>query len=353
MKSTALLALVLILPFSSPYAAAPELYVGSAPVMDQTSGEREQAMPQALAQVLGKLSGLGTFEDRPEVELGLGQAARIAVSFYYRNQSVLQPDGSASDQLQLVVNFSRRAVDELARTLQLPVWNPERRPLTVWLVVEDDLGRRIMPIELEYAWAQMAQVAADRGMPIERPEPDAEGIYPVDIQLLWGGYTEELTAGEGPADALVISALREGPEWNVRMNLDYGGQRWSWRERGNYLQLMLASGMHRAIDEIAANASIAASDLGRQSHEITVTGILSSADYARCVAYLEQLSLVEDIRVVAASPGTLRLALELNARPDYLARSLVQGGMLSATAEADVYGLVEEPTAADESREIE
>jgi hypothetical protein len=352
MKSRLFLIVALLLPAAPLHAIALELYAGAAVVADQSAGERQRAMPQALAHVLQKLSGLSSFADRPEVGLALEQASGIVVSFYYRNEPVLLPDGSSSERLQLVVHFSRKAVDELLRTLKLPVWAPARRPLTAWLVVDDDLGRRIMPIELEYAWQQMAETAAARGMPILRPEPDAEGVYPVDLQLLWGGYTEEL-AGSGPADALVIAALREGPEWNVRMNLDYGGQRWSWRQRGTGLQQLLTDGMHRAVDEISAGATIAAADRGRWNHEITVTGLANSADYARCLAYLQELSLVEGVRIVAAEPGRVRLDLELSALPDYLARTLEQDGVLSPTVAEDVYALAGRPQAKAAERNTE
>jgi hypothetical protein len=137
------------------------------------------------------------------------------------------------------------------------------------------------------------------------------------------------------------------------MNLDYGGQRWSWRQRGIGLQQLLTDGMHRAVDEIAAGATIAAVDRGRWSHEITVTGLTNSADYARCLAYLQELSLVEGVRIVAAEPGRVRLDLELSALPDYLARTLEQDSVLSPTVAEDVYALAGQPQAKAAERNTE
>jgi hypothetical protein len=163
------------------------------------------------------------------------------------------------------------AVDQLVQTLQLPLWKPERKPLTTWFVV-DDVGRRtIMPIELEYAWEGMAAVAEERGLPLIRPQPDAEGQYGVDEQLLWGGYTEELAA-QGATDVLIIAARREGNEWNARMNLEYAGQSWSWRNRDTAVELALAEGMHTTVTNIAAGNSISAADQGSWSVAVTVAG---------------------------------------------------------------------------------
>ena len=295
-------------------------------------------MPLALGQVLQKLSGLRSFKDHPDVEPALRNARAMAITFYYSNREVTLPDGSRSSELLLVADFSRQAVDGLLHTLHMPSWKPERRAVTTWVVVDDGVSRRIMPIELEYAWESIAVAARARGMPLTRPQADEQGNYPVDMQLLWGGYTEELV-DSGPADALVMAARREGPEWNVRMNLDYMGQTWTWRNRNIDLQLALVEGMHKAIDEIAGTHSIAASDQGRTLLDITVTGVAGTADYVRTLSYLQGLSLVDRVRVISAAPGKVRFTLTLNALPEYLVRALESDAILSVTPVADVYSL--------------
>ncbi|MEJ8569656.1 DUF2066 domain-containing protein [Elongatibacter sediminis] len=347
MKSFIVFALALLLPVVPAHAAV-DPYAGAAAVPDQSDSTRQEAMPLALAQVLQKLSGLGTFDDRPEVALALDQASAMAVSFYYRNQPELLPDGSDREALELVVHFAPNAVDNLVRSLHLPLWNPKRSTLTIWLLVDDSQGRRIMPIELEYAWQRMQRVAAARGLPVERPLPGPDGQYPVDLQLLWGGFTEEL-AVEGPVDALVIAALREGPEWNLRLNLDYGGERWSWREQGLDLLQLLTGVMHRTVDEIAGSSMIAAADRGRWRQSITIQGITGSKDYVRLLSHLQGISLVENIEVVAAVPGSLELEVELNALPEYFVRALKRDELLQPGLSDGVYRLITDPPPADPS----
>ena len=187
-----------------------------------------------------------------------------------------------------------------------------------------------MPIELEYTWEGLEELAHSRGMPVTWPQADAEGNYSVDPQLLWGGYTEEL-ADSGPVDALVIAARREGPEWNGRMNLDFGGQRWSWRNRDNDIQAALEEGVHMSINEIALANSIAASDQGQQLFQMTVAGLATADDYVRCLSYLQGLSLVDHVKVEKAGSGRVKFGLTLNAPPDYLLSTLESGEVLVAT----------------------
>lgn len=348
MKSAiAAIALVLL---SNGLAAQPletakvSLYTGKAAVADQSAGELARGMPLALAQVLHKLSGLRDFADHPGLDgkalkAGLRNARSIAVTFYYLNHDVRHPDGSTTPDLHLVAEFSRPAVDQLVQELQLPLWKPERKPLTTWLVVDDGGRRTIMPIELEYAWYGMASVAEARGLPLIRPQPDAEGQYGVDEQLLWGGYTEELAA-TGVTDVLIIAARREGNEWNARMNLEYAGQSWSWRNRDTAIELALAEGMHTALGNIAAGNSIAAADQGSWSVEITVTGLQNATDYARCLAYLEGLSVVEKVRVVRAGPGRVHFNLGLKALPEHFASAIAEDGVLAPGASDGEYSLL-------------
>ncbi len=331
--------LTVLMPLQSLHAAPLNLYLGAVLVADQSPGEQARAMPLALAQVLQKLSGLRDFDEFPGLEPALQDARSLAITFYYRHQDITLPDGGKGEELRLLADFSPPAVDSLMQSLQLPKWKPERRPLTIWPLVDDGVSRSIMPIEFEYAWERMVDVADARGMPVIRPQPDAEGVYPVDAQLLWGGYTDDLVA-LGPVDALIVAARREGPEWNVRMNLDYMGKTWSWRNRDIDLQNALTQGMHQAIDEIAAVDSIAAADQGKWSFEMTVSGLATAGDYARCLSYLQGLSLIDHVRVSSAGPGKVHFVLSLNALPDYLVRALAADSILAASASEGEYILL-------------
>ncbi len=354
-----LLALVLLLAaFSAP--AAEDLYQGRTVVADQSSAEQERGMQAALQQVLGKLSGLGQFDAYPGVAEALPSARRIVLAFYYENRPRMLPDGSKTEDLLLVANFAPRAVDQLRNDLQLPRWRPEREALTIWPIVDDGLERRIMPIELEYAWQGLADLAIDRGMPLRWPEADENGEYGVDVQLLWGGYTDTLaeeppgpvrpaatTQGTTPSttpstttETLVIAALHDGPEWNVRMNLEYEGLRWSERFRNIDLETALQQGLNEAIDQVVATSSIAAADVGVWQVDITVTHLGNGDDYLRCLAYLQGLSVVEAVGVGSVSAGKAQFRLTLNAAPDYLQQFLVAGRTLAPSAVEGEYQLL-------------
>jgi hypothetical protein len=347
MKIILFLALLVFLSPAALQAAPVELHFGEVPVADQGPAERERALPQALRQVLQKLSGLRSFEAYPLLEPALEQASGMLVSYYYRNAPVPLADGSEASELRLVARFSPAAVNELARSLQLPLWQPQRPELLTWLIVDDGVDRRIMPVEFQYVRDSMADAAAQRGLPLKWPEPGPEGEWDVDPQILWGGYTEDLETPENEG-VMIAAARREGAQWGVRVNLGYRGQYWAWRVEDFDLQAAMSTALHDAVDQVAAANTIAATDLGSWEQTLTVAGLRGAADYQRCLAYLQSISVVDAVDIVSAQPGVVTFRLALNALPRHLEESLGKGGVLEWQASETRYrllGAAQEPQA--------
>ena len=154
-------------------------------------------------QVLGKLSGLRELDQNEEVVDAVGYARSLVISFHYE-QVEAEPGTAQSgnhnsqEQTLLAVRFAQEGTDELLQALQLPRWRSGRPPLEVWVLIDDGLARRVMPLEYEYLRNPLDQVSWERALPLDWPRPDEEGNYGVDVQLLWGGYTDELeNEGQG------------------------------------------------------------------------------------------------------------------------------------------------------------
>lgn len=300
-------------------AQAVELYSGEVAVADQGVTERQDAVRSALIQVLQKHSGQRELPLHPALDAALLDANRMLLSFHYRSHERALPDGSINTELRLVANFRPEAVDQVVRDLELPRWRKERRPVTLWVVVDDGYGRRLMPVEYAYAWDAVSDVARLRGMPLKWPELDEEQLEQVDLQLLWGGFTDQVeTAGADSAGVVIVAARREGPAWNLRWNFGGGDETTGWRNSDQDLVFALVEGLHRLVDFVAARDAILPSALGDWRYELVVSGLHSGDDYVRCLAYLEGLGLVDGVAVLAATAGEVTFSLDLNAMPEYL-----------------------------------
>jgi hypothetical protein len=317
-----------------------DLYSGEVAVADQGARERLKSVPAALIQVLQKHSGQRELPLHPALDAALSGANRIMISFYYREHERVSPDGTVNTEWRLVANFLPEAVDQVIRDLELPRWRAERRPITIWIVVDDGRGRRLLPLEYEYARDALSDVAGIRGLPIAWPDLDDEQMQQEDLQLLWGGFTDELPQVQGKGDVVIVAARREGAVWNVRWNYAGGGETSGWRIRDTDLSFALVDGLHRLTDLVAARDAIAPSAQGLWHSELQITGLLGADDYARCLAYLESLSVVEQVNVAEAGPGAVRFLLDLNALPEYLENELDRDAVLVAGTFENEYSLV-------------
>ena len=90
----------------------------------------------------------------------------------------------------------------------------------------------------------------------------------------------------------------------------------------------LAEGVHKMTDEIAAINTIAASDQGQSTLEVTIGELNSAEDYVGCLAYLQNLSLITNVEILGAEPGRVHFRLQLNASSEHLDEAFNRGSVL-------------------------
>ncbi len=305
----------------------PSLYSGWIPAVSKTEQERRGATPSALLHVLQKLSGERDLSPSPGLDEALSNAEQFLLAYHYEDHDRVMSDGERLPETWLIVQFQPASVDRLVMELGLKRWRKDRPALRMWVVIDDGLGRRLLPLEYAYIQESMNWVAAQRGLPVSWP--DAEISESLDLQLLWGGFTEQIPPATGASGGdVVISARRVGPQWQLRWNFDNGLETLSWRTEGRNLSLATAEGLHRLTDSVAASNSIRGDLQGDWVVVIGVGGLNDASAYAQCLNYLESLGLTDDVRVVQAEPGRVQFELALNADPAYLADILRRDGFL-------------------------
>lgn len=328
MKKALTVLAVLLFVHTSAFADV-DLYAGEVAVASQSAADREQALPDAFRQVLQKLTGLRELPATAALEESLSNASNMLVSYHYQNVEQLDPEGNILRKLHLIARFLPDEVDRLVQANSLPRWPPQRPAVQIWVIIDDGLSRSLQPIEYEFAWQSAELTAAARGLPIIWPQLDDEEKQLIDTGLVWGGFTDYLIEKGAPPDGVaIVAAMREGPVWNLRWTLSSGQQHWNWRSIDTQLSSAVANGIQQMADNMAATTAIQASDQGRWTHDITVSNLRGSADYARCLNYLQDIGLVTAVDVVGAAPGQVHFRLQLNASPQYLAEAFSRGAVL-------------------------
>lgn len=306
-----------------------DLYTGEVVVASQSEADRNEAIPEALIQVLQKLSGLREMPLSSALDEALANADRYLRSYRYDSVDRFEPDGAINRELHLVVQFMQPEVDRVVLQAGLPRWRQERPGVQLWVILDDGLNRDLKPLEYGYAWQSLEEIAGNRGLSVVWPELDEEEIQLVDTRMVWGGFTEYLIERGAPTDGVAIVAIRrEGPLWTVRWNLASGAQTWSWRTSDKELMFALAQGIHQMTDYIASENSIAASEQGMQSVDISIGRLNGADDYFACLDYLQNLSLVTSVEILGANPGMVHFRLQLNAPLEHLLETFDRGARL-------------------------
>jgi len=318
--------------------AETNLYSGEVVVPSQSEADRNEAIPEALIQVLQKLSGQRETPFSASLDAALGNADRLLRSFRYKNVGRVDPDGDIVRELRLVAQFMQPEVDRIVQQAGLPRWQQERPAVQIWVVIDDGRNRVLKPIEFGYAWESIEDIAAMRGLPVSWPELDEEEAQLVDMHLVWGGFTDYLVERGAPADGVaIIAARREGPQWTLRWNLASGERNWSWHNSDHELMFALAEGIHQMTDQIAASDTIAASEQGIWTVDVTVGELNSAEDYVTCLGYLQNLSLVNTVEILGANPGRVHFRLQLNASSKHLSEAFNRGSLLLPSSAGSEY----------------
>ena len=324
-----LLILSLLLLSSATAIADVDLYTGEVVVANQGEDERKEAIPEALIRVLQKLSGKRDLPITPSLDEAFLNAEGMLLSFEYRNVDHVDPEGNIRQDLRLVARFMQPEVDRVVRQLGLPRWQHERPAVQIWVILDEGRNRVIKPVEYEYAWQAMEDVAAMRGLPVVWPELDDEEAQLIDTSLVWGGFTDYLVEKGAPGDGVaIVAARREGPRWILRWSMSAGERHWNWHSEDQELMFALVGGVHRMADELSVANAILASEQGEWSVDVTVAELRSAGDYAACLEYLQTTSLVTAVEVLGAEPGRVYFRLQLNAAPEYLGEVFDKGSVL-------------------------
>ena len=185
------------------------LYSGEVAVASQSAEDRSQVLPDALIQVLQKLSGQREISFSAELEQALADAERLLLSFQYKNVNRSDPDGQPTQELRLRASFVPSEVDRIVQRVALPRWQQERPDIQLWVVLDDGQSRKLKPVEYDYAWQSMDDIAAMRGLPVSWPELDEEEAQLIDMRLVWGGFTDYLVERGVAGDGVAIIAARD------------------------------------------------------------------------------------------------------------------------------------------------
>lgn len=304
-----LLAVWLILP-ALPAAAMTlhDLYETEVPVAGEDLDSRNQAIGQALAQVLVKLTGR---DPAPGTASLAPQAPRYVQEYRFRR--AVSTDGQ--EQRRLWVRFDKLGLDRLLRERGLPLWGDSRPGILVWLGIERDGRRELVGVDAPIAQALTAGAVA-RGLGVQWPLMDLEDQAKLTTADLWSDYGTAVTqASARYAQPLVLTGrLRQvsADHWEGRWVLYEGDQSRAMKSSGVTDAMAAAGAVNQLADALAARYAPAGGQHGPDVVRVQINGIRNVSEYAQVLKLVGEREMVD--RVVLRSADDDRLLLDVLAR---------------------------------------
>jgi hypothetical protein len=318
------------------------LFGTEVPVQSREATQRDHDLRQALAKVLVKVSGYRDTPERPELAEALAEAPGYVQQFRYlvRDQSAGEP----TEWLRVI--FDGAAVTALLRERSLPVWSEVRPAVLLWLGLETPAGYRwYTPDTDPGGWDALQRAADERGLPLLLPLLDLEDQARLRPAELEGGYEPTIwSASQRYApDAVLVGTLGDrGGAWRVSWTL-LQDTAVNWQSPAGSLDEVLAAGVHRATDILAARYVPRGMSPEARFLELRVTGVVGLADFARVRGHLDALSVVEHSRLLAVEPGVARFQLRVAGGAAALERGMALGGLLEPDTQGHLDGAADDP----------
>lgn len=298
------------------------LYTGVVSAKSEQVSDREQAMQQALKQVLIKLNG----NSNTIAKLTLptpAQASQWAQQYRY--------DGTA-----LAVTFDQKAVNRYLQQNNIAIWNADRPLTLVWIAVEEN-GVQAIVGENELGlshWQQLfMQDSQMRAVSVLFPLLDLTDKQQVELNDVWYHVAESLQ----PA------ALRYQTENTLSGRIYYNNQTslWSsdwmlalpaeqinWQVEAGTQEELIKATVDRFVNELAARASNTTTPAQAASVVLEIDNIRDINSYLRVMSYLQSLNAIDTITPKKMMPTAVSLRLKLTGPVASLEQELSASQML-------------------------
>ena len=297
-------------------------------VADQSPESREQALEAALERALVRVSGLPGIAGEPLLEELLGVPERYLQQFRYLGA------GTAEEPLRLLARFD---IDALTRALVergVPVWDPGRPPVLVWLAYESEQGRGLVAEgeDPTGVGAALRRAAEQVGLSVMYPLLDLEDQARVGYADVAGGFERTVMDASGRYGTPLVMmgrvrGLADG-SWRGRWSLLTDGLRGQWQESAASREALL----DRAARELATRLRpeyAVLPDLQADSRlRVRIEGVEGLQSYADVEGYLAGVTGVAGVALESVDGQTVVFRLALSQPADRVLRELRRGTRL-------------------------
>jgi uncharacterized protein len=303
--------------FAAQAVVLQDLYQSKVPVSTHAAIQYLSIQKQALRHVIQKVTGLDDIYTIQDIRTILDQASKLVLKTEIETNN--EPLRYGAEPFLGVLTFNEAELNQLLTSALAPIWSKNRPQILTWIAIEDKGQKFIIGEEQPADGTVISAVIAEadkRGLPVNLPKydfDDANILYPVDV---WGFFLDTIsTASERYTHDMVLSGRIEkqsdlsfNSKWALKQGSDVSffnfDSATSQEEAVSQMMLALATKLGKKFAILG--------DLETQNQiRIDVGPILQIRDYADMLTYIEQLKVVQKVKVLGIKNNKVQLSLEL------------------------------------------
>ena len=301
---------VLISPIKANFAdVVRNLYEAEVPVSGQSRAEREEAVREALKEVLVRISGLNEASSLAADEDLVRKASQYVQQFRYRR---FKPKEVIPESLEnakpfnqmLWLRFTKKTINKLLLNQGLSVWGKTRPSTLIWLVIDDQKNRVLIGNNTNHnGRTHLEEASKKRGLPVRLPLLDLADQSKLQITDVWGNFEDTILAASEryQTESVLVGRvyLNFAHTWHTRWTLYSAGQRQDW-DFGSIDSLSEAVNQGIAktgeiLSEKFARVKATAESTANNMVVLQIKNISDLKTYNRTIKYLKGLSTVSKV----------------------------------------------------------
>lgn len=301
MKSIRILLVIVIVQFLPTQVFAQEvkdLYSARIVVPSQSEAQRLKVLPQALEQVLIKVSGNTDIGQVDKIQEVLHHPENYLDNYTYE---------TPHDKLLLLAQFNPEQLKSLLRHTGQTVWGDDRPLTMVWLVVDDGEQKEFVGSDSQTdVIKEMTQLGQSRGLPIMFPLLDLQDMGQVSVNDVLAPFPWKIhqASKRYASDVELIGRIsrvedvsRDKLIWQGQWLLVQNGAKLNWQTKGDDIQQVTEQVVNEVADALGSQYAVSYHGGKNQQLSLVVYGINDIAAYTKASSYLKGLSLVAQLEV--------------------------------------------------------
>ena len=294
------------------------LYSAKVIVPDQSTQAWDQALPQALNQVLIKLSGNSEVVKSAAVKQAAAKAKAWVKSYSYHEQ--WQQDES---QLWLRYDFDSNPINQLLQQANQAKWSNDRPLTLVWLELDEGQAKPKL-VDAQNPFEKLIEQNAERrGIPILLPTADLEDQQHL-AQSLTNPANWEWTFAHYEVKAVLVGQLKSvNNQWQAQWLLVSGSDSKQWQDKAESMNTLIASSMNESANWMASQ-QLVGNDPNAKIQKLTlqVADVQDLGDYAKISDYLTQLSFIKHVSLGGVNSTGMVFELKVAGTQEQLVKAL-------------------------------